>query len=326
MRDSLNLSVFFDAVRASLFGGRLTEDQVVGMEAILEAAPSDLGLEPLAYCLATAYHETARTMQPIKEWGGEAYFRRMYDIQGGRPAKARELGNLQPGDGARFAGRGYVQLTGRKNYVRAGQALGIDLVSDPDLAMRPDIAAQIMFRGMSEGWFTGKRLADYFGPGKADPVNARRIVNGLDRADLIAGHHRKFLTALKAATSAAKEMPMPATVSPTLANAIVDAARVVAQDPATPLTPAQAPVVAREIVEHVARDPRVQHVTNNEPLYQSRVALGSIGTMLSSAFAVVAMLRNGIYDPELLSPPIVAFLGGAFALYGRFVAKKPLGS
>ena len=204
MAASLNRSAFFDAVREKPFGGRLSQGQVDGMNAILDACPPDLSTDRLAYCLATPVVETARTMQPIKEYGGASYFRRMYDIQGERPAKARELGNLTPGDGALFCGRGYVQLTGRSNYQRATtrlRTLGYltptdDLEKTPDLAMRPDVAAAILFVGMGEGWFTGRKLSDYFTTGRADAVEARRIINGQDRAVEIAADWGKMRTAL----------------------------------------------------------------------------------------------------------------------------------
>jgi len=208
---ALDRAAFFAAVRASLFGGRLNQSQVEGLDALLDAAPADMPLEHLAYCLATAYHETARTMQPIKEFGGAAYYKRMYDIEGSRPAKARELGNLTPGDGVRFAGRGYVQLTGKANYARASKEIGFDLVASPDLAMQPGIAAVIMYSGMTAGWFTGKKLSDYFRPGLEDPYNARRIINGTDRASEIADYYRKFLAALTAAQTQAPvaDVPIP---------------------------------------------------------------------------------------------------------------------
>ena len=156
----------------------------------------DFGTQELAYCLATAFHETAQTLLPIREMGGDAYLRRMYDPQGDRPATAKVLGNTVPGDGVKFCGRGYVQLTGRTNYRRATGKLQnggyldrpLDLTVTPDMAMTPDIAAAIMFLGMSEGWFTGKKLSHYCGAGlPGDPVNARRIINGTDKASSIAG-------------------------------------------------------------------------------------------------------------------------------------------
>ena len=189
---------FFAGVRSSPFDGSLSQGQVAGMEAILSAAPPDLPLMHLAYCLATVFHETATTMLPIKERGGPDYFHRMYDPKGSRPSVAADLGNIFPGDGAKFAGRGYVQLTGRSNYARAARITGEDLVDCPDLAMRHDLAARIMFDGMTKGWFTGRKLADYFGA-KADPVEARRIINRLDCADVIARHYRNFLAALRTA-------------------------------------------------------------------------------------------------------------------------------
>lgn len=191
---------FFNAIRSSkALGPSLTSDEVSGCEAILSAC-AGFPASWAAYALATAVVETAGTMQPIKEIGGGAYFRRMYDIEGERPAKAKELGNLTPGDGARYCGRGYTQLTGRSNYAKAEAALGVPLVADPDLALTPEIAAKIMRRGMQEGWFTGKSLSTYL-PAIADIhqfANARRIINGTDRAVEIAGYALEFQSALKA--------------------------------------------------------------------------------------------------------------------------------
>lgn len=193
-------AAFFNALRAGkALGPSLTPGEVSGCEAIL-AACAGFPVAWAAYPLATAVIETAGTMQPIKEYGGNAYFRRMYDIEGERPAKARELGNLTPGDGAKFCGRGYVQMTGRANYAKAEAKLGASLVSDPDLAMQPEIAAKIMRLGMLEGWFTGKRLETYL-PAEASREqfrNARRIINGVDRADEIAGFAVEFQGALRA--------------------------------------------------------------------------------------------------------------------------------
>ncbi len=98
-------------------------------------------------------------------------------------------------------GRGYVQLTWDDNYERADKELGLGgkLLKNFDLALDPGIAAAIMFRGMLGGWFTGRRLVHYFSAQIDDPVNARKIINGTDKAATIAGYHRDFLAALKAA-------------------------------------------------------------------------------------------------------------------------------
>lgn len=193
--------VFFDDLRRGLLGPTLTTDEVDGCNAIL-AAGAGLPVTWVAYMLATAWHETASTMQPVNEYGGPAYFFRRYDLGGANPAIARALGNTQPGDGVKFHGRGYVQLTGRANYERAERELGVDLIKYPDMALQPAIAAAIMRRGMSEGWFTGRRLSHYLPmqpnphPAAVDYVNARRIINGVDKAQHIAGYARQFEAAL----------------------------------------------------------------------------------------------------------------------------------
>lgn len=201
-----DLSAFFGALRGSkALGPSLSASEVSGCEAILGACRSAAwGASWAAYALATAVVETAGTMQPIKEIGGAAYLRRMYDIEGNRPAKARELGNTVPGDGAQFAGRGYVQLTGRANYAKASEKLGFGglLIGTPDKAMDPAIAAKIMVAGMEGGWFTGRSLGGYLPAGKPGTLvqfkEARRIINGQDRAAEIAGYALEFQKALTA--------------------------------------------------------------------------------------------------------------------------------
>jgi predicted chitinase len=89
-----------------------------------------------------------------------------------------------------------VQLTHKANYERMGIETGIDLVSDPGRAMDMDVAVAILLAGMEKGLFTGKRLAEYFSANRADWTNARRIINGLDRAALVAARGRAFLKAL----------------------------------------------------------------------------------------------------------------------------------
>lgn len=191
--------LFFDAARRSPFGGSLTQGQVDGIDVIVDEWQRRALTDSrwLAYMLATTFHETARTMQPIREFGGADYFRRMYDIAGARPHVARDLGNTEPGDGVRFHGRGFVQLTGRSNYRRMSALVGRDLVAEPDLALDAAIATEILFEGMIGGLFTGHRLGQYFDGTRADWRGARRIVNGLDRADAIAGHGRAFHAAVE---------------------------------------------------------------------------------------------------------------------------------
>lgn len=183
----------FDTIRP-LFGGRMRQAQVDGVNAV-QAACIGLPVPYTAYLLATAFHETAATMQPITEYGGRRYFDK-YDT--GKLAAA--LGNTPQldGDGFLYRGRGYVQITGRANYRKAGDALGVDLIGQPDRALEPEIAAKILVLGCCEGWFTGKKLGDYLDRPGPDYRNARRVINGTDRADTIAGYARTFARALTA--------------------------------------------------------------------------------------------------------------------------------
>lgn len=208
----VNAGRFFPAVRSSVFGGRMEQGQVDGMNIILatwDQVPFD-DLRWLGYMMGTAYHETAATMQPIHEFGSEDYFTQMYGPEGRRPTVARSMGNIHAGDGPKYCGRGFVQLTWHDNYMRAMAVVGVDLVNHPDLAMRPDIAAKVMFEGMTRSQivfedhthtgpdfsFTGKVLEDYFNDRNEDWVGARRIINGTDHAAMIAATAQKFYQGL----------------------------------------------------------------------------------------------------------------------------------
>jgi hypothetical protein len=124
-----------------------------------------------AYVLATALWETARTMEPVEE----AFF-----VKNAETWRKRNL-RYWP-----FYGRDYVQLTWLRNYQHAGKMLDVPLASDPALALDPEIAAEILVVGCLDGWFTGKKLADYITLQKSNFREARRVVNGLDKADTIA--------------------------------------------------------------------------------------------------------------------------------------------
>jgi hypothetical protein len=138
----------------------------------------------LAYVFATAQHES--------HWG-----RFMLELSDGSQYEGRaDLGNTRPGDGPRFKGRGFVQITGRLNYTKWARKLGIDLVSFPEKAAIPEVAAIIISRGMRDGSFTGLKLSDFIAGSRIDFVNARRIVNGLDRANDIAEIARDYHKAL----------------------------------------------------------------------------------------------------------------------------------
>ena len=198
-------AAFYAAIRP-LFGGQLSQPQVDGLTRIL-AASAGLPRSYRAYILATAFHETAQTMQPIREYGR---------------GKGKRYGVIDASGLAPF-GRGYVQLTWRENYQRADRELGLGgkLAANYDLALDPKIAADILVEGMVEAWFTGKALRDFL-PG--DYVGARRIVNGTDRAQLIAGYAQQFEAALAASGDAPAEVvgkshnPIVATILNLIAN------------------------------------------------------------------------------------------------------------
>ena len=195
----INRRFLFDSVRLTLFDGSLRQKQVDGITEFLDYWEKNFAAKDdrwLGYMLGTAHHEVGRTMQPINEFGGNRYFFKMYDKEGQRPEVARDLGNTERGDGVRFHGRGYVQLTGRANYKKMGGRVHEDLENKPELALDTKIATKIIFEGMMEGTFTGKKLSNYFNSTTEDWRNARKIVNRLDRADLIAGYAKKYYAAI----------------------------------------------------------------------------------------------------------------------------------
>jgi len=181
----INRELFFDTVRPSIFNGALTQSQVDGIRVILneweEQKLKDLRF--LAYMLATTYHETAHTMQPVAEYG---------------KGKGRKYGVADPVTKQTYYGRGFVQLTWKGNYEAMSVVTGEDLVNHPDRAMDMKVATKILFYGMLHGSFTGKKLSDYFNDLSTDWFKARKIINGLDKAALIQDYAEKFYNALKA--------------------------------------------------------------------------------------------------------------------------------
>jgi predicted chitinase len=138
----------------------------------------------LAYILATTVHESGAGAHMEEFASGSAYEGR------------RDLGNTQSGDGTRYKGRGYVQITGRNNYSDWSKRLGIDLVGNPNAAKDPATAAKILVGGMKMGTFTGKKLDDYINGSKTDFNGARRIVNGTNKAGTFAATAQKILAAM----------------------------------------------------------------------------------------------------------------------------------
>ncbi len=180
----INRVFFFEQTRETLFNGSLTSKQVEGMTAILDKWDAEHATSDdrwLAYMLGTTHHETDRKMWPIEEYGR---------------GKGHKYGLPDPQTGKKYYGRGFVQLTWRSNYEAMTTALHVDFVRHPERVLDVRHATNIMFYGMINGSFTGKKLGQYFNKQTADWVNARRIINGRDRAQLVAAYARKYYAAL----------------------------------------------------------------------------------------------------------------------------------
>lgn len=209
----LDRKTFYAYCRRAPFGGRLTQQQVDGINCVLSAwedASPEGDIRHLAYIFATAFHETGGTMAPVREGFAKT-------DSGARKIVAKyKYGKPDKDTGHVYYGRGLVQLTWATNYRRMSGYVGVDLYSKPDLALDPAISAKILVVGMLRGLFTGDGLREYFNDSFDDAVGARKIVNGRDKAHLIAGYHAHFLAALKAADTST---PMPEDVSDDAAKA-----------------------------------------------------------------------------------------------------------
>lgn len=220
----MNRVAFFNSVRKNPFNGSLTPHQVTGIEALLDQcwAQGVTDLRQIAYILATPMIETGGSFEPITEslnYSTEALRAKFPNrisqadaqkygrnashpadqqaigniIYGGEWGK-KNLGNTQPGDGYKYRGRGLSQVTGRRLYEIFGYA------DNPEEMANIKGSAYAMVKAMKEGIFTGKKLSDYFNASTEDWVNARRTVNGTDRAADIAKYAKVFYAALKEAS------------------------------------------------------------------------------------------------------------------------------
>ncbi len=215
----MNLKVLFNYLRKAPFGGRLSSAQVAGVQAILLECQRQ-GVTDwrfIAYMLATAFHETGGRMTAIREnlnytsagsiratWprhfkndaaalpyvrNPEGLANFIYGVR-----LAETLGNTKTGDGWKYRGAGLAQITGRRNFTRYG------LADNPAGALELQKAAYILVHGSLNGVFTGRKLSDYLNGDTFDPYGARAVINGKDKAQLIATHYASFAGALNKAS------------------------------------------------------------------------------------------------------------------------------
>jgi Chitinase class I len=210
--------VYFDEISGKLSGGgkvnrakffsefrsrfeNLSQSQVQGYDAIFDFWDKSNLTDNrwLAYVLATAFHETGEDLQPVREGfcGSD---------QCSINAVTRLFNNgrisinyaLPEANGNSYFGRGLVQITFADNYLRLGQAIGIDsqLFDNPSLALDMNMAVRIMFKGMIDGLFTNSSLGDFFNDSITDWDGARTIINPGDLGQLVGDFGRKFFQCL----------------------------------------------------------------------------------------------------------------------------------
>lgn len=207
------IKIDFDKLPSSM-RNRLSETKKANIQVMISALNDSKDLNALklssktleryvSYMLATAWHETATSMSPsIEEFGkgrnriyGTWYLNSKNVAYGFKDSSKIETYAYTETQNL-FYGRGYVQLTWYRNYEKAGKALGVDLVKFPELALANPVATQIMVLGMTRGWFTGVDLSDFLSDVKCDYLHARKIINGMDKADFVEGYARGFEQAI----------------------------------------------------------------------------------------------------------------------------------
>lgn len=189
----MNKIVFFDGIKP-LFGGKLTQSQVDGLNAMIDANETyRVGNRQFAYILATIHHETDKTFQPIEEYGkGKG---KLYGTNIKLDKKPYfDTKNI-------FYGRGHTQNTWYENYKKLTelakrQGKDWDFFNNPELLLQMQPSIWATFTAMQTGLYTGRKLSDYINTQKCDYVNARRIINGTDKAELIAGYANQFYNIL----------------------------------------------------------------------------------------------------------------------------------
>jgi hypothetical protein len=180
----INRTAFFDTIRPTLFKNGFSQVQVDSIDAIIDECEKQ-GIadnRQIAYIFATPYHECFNPhhpetrLTPIKEYGSDQYL------------KSKKY---YP-----YIGRGFSGLTWKSNYEMEGERLGLDLINNPDMILDINIAANSHVYCMKHGRYTGRKLSDYINGSMCNFLGARKVINGIDKAELIAGYARSFLAGL----------------------------------------------------------------------------------------------------------------------------------
>jgi len=151
----------------------------------------------IAYIFATIFHEGARK----ETINGKTVYRRVVSVEEIGKGKGKPYGSKIKYSKIKYTnpdklyfGRGFVQITWYEVYEKFGKLLKIDLLNNPELCLIPTIGAKIAVLGMRDGLFTGVNLERYFNNSRTDAINARKIINGTDKAELIEGYYKVILS------------------------------------------------------------------------------------------------------------------------------------
>jgi putative chitinase len=209
---------------------KLNQPQVSGIDRLLgfiEDDPKVDDVRAAAFILALVQSETANMWHPLEDLAA----RKMANRYEPGTALGKSLGNTQKGDGLRFRGRGYIQITGRANYQRLGGALGIDLVANPDAAQEPATAYRIMSEALYRGLLTGKKLTDFIRGAQVDYKNLLKVLRVQDPSSRVLKMIHTLENILR--SSLVKPDAAPQKETPPAA-------------PETPRAPAEKPAPAKE--------------------------------------------------------------------------------
>lgn len=307
---------FFDEIRPEPFHGRVSASQVSAIEVLLdywETNYADKDIRWLAYILATNYHETGGRMVSVREGFAKS------DTAARKIVSRYKYGAPDPATGFVYYGRGRVQLTWADNYKTMGEILGLPLYENPDLALDDLTSVEIMVEGMllgksGRGDFTGKALSDYFNASADDPVGARKIVNGSDRALKIAGYYEEFLRSLKAAKDVADKE-----------RAHVASVRRKAQQIATAGAPNKAAETLTTAESISAKVMRQKPQPTKPALSKDRITIGTVLGSLGAVTPFLSKIGEILDNPWALLGLALVLGAGLLILTGRIKIAKEWG-